>query len=117
HLNENSLYGDMLHMGYALAWGAHALSSNPFEYYNPPIFYPLQNMLPGTDGLELPALLLMPVWLLFHNPVLLMNLAVFVSHFFALCAAYAATRIVFKLPRSYCVMIAALFAITSDRFW
>lgn len=117
HLHENALYGDMLILGYVLAWGAHALSSNPLDYYDAPIFYPLENMLPGTDGLELPALLLMPVWLLFRNPVLLMNLALFVSHFFALWGAYAATRLVFKLPRTYSVMIAALFAITSDRFW
>src|SRR5690349_15394646 len=57
-LGTSSLYGDIVIFGYILAWGAQAIFHHPLSYYDPPIFYPGHQMLPGTDGLELQSLLL-----------------------------------------------------------
>jgi hypothetical protein len=115
NLAHSSLYGDILILGYVLTWGCHALFHSPLSYYDAPIFYPSHNMLPGTDGIELPALLLSPVWYIFRNPILLVNLTIFAAHLFALTSAYVCSRRVFSLPKTWCLILAIFFAITSDR--
>ncbi len=116
-LGQKLFYGDMSIFSYILSWGAHAITHSPASYYDPPIFYPERDMLPGTDGLELVALVLSPLWLMFHNPVLMGNAALFLSHLFCLVAAYVAARSIFCLPRPYCILLAAFFAVSTDRFW
>ena len=111
------LDGDGTIFGYILAWGSHAIFHSPLQFYNPPIFFPDRYMLPGTDGLELPALLISPVWYLFHNPVLLMNLTLLIAHGFCVWAGYISARAVLRLPRCYALMVGFFFGVSSDHFW
>lgn len=112
-----SLPGDAAIFSYILAWGAHAIFHFPWKYYDVPLFYPGSNMLPGTDGLELQSLLLSPVWYVSKNPVLTYNIATFLSHLFCMVAAYYAARLVLRLHRVWCVLIAVFFTVSAGRLW
>lgn len=111
------LYGDTVAFMYVLMWGSHALFNNLLNYYDPPIFYPGHNMLPMTDGMELPVILLSPLWYIYKNPVILSNAAMLLSHLFALVATFYSIKIILPINRFLAAAFAIIFAASSDRFW
>lgn len=117
HWASATLGYDAIMQTYLLSWGSHSLLVDPANFYNPPIFFPDHNVAQSTDGLELPALLMTPLWILTKNPYLLANGLIVISHFFAMAAAYFVARRQFALNRIIAVLIAILFAMTSDRLW
>ena len=108
---------DAVFQTYLLAWGSHSLLTAPLGFYYPPIFFPDSHIVQSTDALELPALLMSPVWLIIRNPYLLANILVCLSHIFAIGAAGVVARRHFRLSIPLAFIVGCLFAFTSDRLW
>jgi hypothetical protein len=75
--------GDPLLVTWILAWGSHALTTDPLNLFNANIFYPVQNTLALSEHMIAVVPLFAPVYLLTGNPVTAYNTVFFLS--FVLC--------------------------------
>jgi hypothetical protein len=75
--------GDPLLVTWILAWGSHALTTDPLNLFNANIFYPVQNTLALSEHMIAVVPLFAPVYLLTGNPIAAYNTVFFLS--FILC--------------------------------
>jgi hypothetical protein len=75
--------GDPLLVTWILAWGSHALTTDPLNLFNANIFYPVQNTLALSEHMIAVVPLFAPVYLLTGNPIVAYNTVFFLS--FILC--------------------------------
>jgi hypothetical protein len=75
--------GDPLLVTWILAWGSHALTTDPLNLFNANIFYPVQNTLALSEHMIAVVPLFAPAYLLTGNPILAYNTVFFLS--FILC--------------------------------
>jgi hypothetical protein len=75
--------GDPLLVTWILAWGTHALTTDPLNLFNANIFYPVQNTLALSEHMIAVVPLFAPVYLLTGNPIVAYNTVFFLS--FILC--------------------------------
>lgn len=71
--------GDAMLTSWMLAWGAHALRTNPLGLFHANIFYPLPWTFAFSENLLAGTLLVFPIDLAFHNPTLDDNVLVLAS--------------------------------------
>jgi len=71
--------GDPLLNSWIIAWDVHALLVDPFNLFNANIFYPLPNTLAYSEHLISTALLIMPLQLLFDEPIISYNLSLLLT--------------------------------------
>jgi hypothetical protein len=71
--------GDPLLNTWILAWDSHALLTDPLNFFNANIFYPLPNTLAYSEHLFSTALLILPLHMVFNEPVLAYNLSLLLS--------------------------------------
>lgn len=110
-------HGDSVTMGFIAIWGAYAIFHNPLSYYDPPMFYPSRFNLPGTDGMELPALIISPIWYLTKSPCYVVNGMVLISFFTTLLTVFIGCRKVFGWGKFESIATSVVFAVCSDRFF
>src|SRR5919109_5281469 len=65
--------GDPLLVTWILAWGSHALTTDPLNLFNANIFYPVQNTLALSEHMVGVVPLFAPVYLLTGNPIFAYN--------------------------------------------
>jgi hypothetical protein len=75
--------GDPLLVTWILAWGSHALITDPLNLFNANIFYPVQNTLALSEHMIAVVPIFAPVYLLTGNPVMAYNTVFLLS--FILC--------------------------------
>src|SRR5438093_744614 len=71
---------DSSHVMWILAWGAHALLSQPWQLFDGNILYPSRGMLAESEHLLGHMPLFAPIWWLSGNPVLALNALLLVSY-------------------------------------
>lgn len=96
---QTSLYNwsDALLNTWTLAWGVHALLTNPLELYNANIFYPYTNTLAYSESLLPQTVVAMPIILATDMPAFAHNLLALSSF---VLAAFGMYLLVFSLTRS-----------------
>jgi hypothetical protein len=77
---------------WALAWGAHALATQPWSLFDANAFYPAPGSLAYSDHFLGCAPLFAPTWWLTGNPLLASNLLVLLTYPLCAAAAYALAR-------------------------
>jgi hypothetical protein len=114
---QTSLYNwsDALLNTWTLAWGTHALLTDPLNLYNANIFYPYANTLAYSESLLPQTVMAMPIILATDMPALAHNLLALSS--FAL-AAFGMYLLVFELTRSRAAGLVAgvIYTFTSYKF-
>src|SRR5262245_60380234 len=81
HLPDSA--GDPLLVTWILAWGAHALTTDPWNLFNANIFYPAHNTLALSEHMIAVAPLFAPAYLVTGNPIFAYNTVFCLS--FVLC--------------------------------
>jgi hypothetical protein len=66
-------FGDPVLVTWILAWGSHALTTDPWNLFNANIFYPLQNTLALSEHMVSVVPFFAPVYLLTGNPIVAYN--------------------------------------------
>jgi hypothetical protein len=96
---QTSLYNwsDALLNTWTLAWGAHALLTDPLNLYHANIFYPYSNTLALSESLLPQTVVALPIILATNMPALAHNLLVLSSF---VLAAFGMYLLVFDLTRS-----------------
>jgi hypothetical protein len=96
---QTSLYNwtDALLNTWTLAWGVHALLTNPLNLYNANIFYPYSNSLAYSESLLPETVVAMPIILATDMPAFAHNLLALSSF---VLAAFGMYLLVFDLTRS-----------------
>ncbi len=75
--------GDPQLVTWILAWGVHALTTNPFNLFNANIFYPVQNTLALSEHMFAVVPLFAPAYLLTGNPIIAHNMVFFLAFIFS----------------------------------
>jgi hypothetical protein len=75
--------GDPLLVTWILAWGLHALSTNPWNLFNANIFYPVENTLALSEHMIAVLPVFAPAYVVTGNPIFAYNTVFFLS--FILC--------------------------------
>lgn len=83
---------------YILAWGARALSTNPFDVYDMPINHPAPLQLTGSEHLLSSQLVFAPVYWWTGNPVFATGIATFASYPLAAMGMYWLVRLLGSSP-------------------
>jgi hypothetical protein len=71
--------GDPILVTWILDWVCHALTTNPFGVYHPPIFHPSPNMLAASENLIGVALLVLPFHVAGAPPIVVYNIALLIG--------------------------------------
>lgn len=77
---------------WAMAWQAHALTTDPSAFFDANVFHPARGMLTGSDTFVTPALLAAPVYLATNNAILGANLLTIATYGLCFLLMYVAVR-------------------------
>lgn len=107
--------GDTLLTTWILSWDCHALTTNPFSLFDANIFYPTQKSLTFSEHMLGNLPLFAPVYALSGNPVLGLNVVVFLSF---VLSGWLMFLLVHYLTRNFCSAIIAgtIYAFAPIRF-
>lgn len=86
--------GDPVFQAWTIAWDIHAVQTAPRQIFDANIFYPYHNTLAYSDYLFGQAILVAPIFLVTHNPVLADNLATWLAFVLSGCAMALLVRAV-----------------------
>lgn len=75
--------GDPELVTWILAWGVHALTTDPFNLFNANIFYPVQNTLALSEHMIAVVPIFAPPYLLTGNPIIAYNMVFFLAFIFS----------------------------------
>ena len=75
--------GDPELVTWILAWGVHALTTDPFNLFNANIFYPMQNTLALSEHMIAVVPIFAPPYLLTGNPIIAYNMVFFLAFIFS----------------------------------
>jgi hypothetical protein len=75
--------GDPQLVTWILAWGVHALTTDPWNLFNANIFYPLHNMLALSEHMIAVVPIFAPAYLLTSNPIIAYNMVFFLAFIFS----------------------------------
>jgi len=75
--------GDPELVTWILAWGVHALTTDPFNLFNANIFYPVQNTLAFSEHMIAVVPIFAPPYLLTGNPIIAYNMVFFLAFIFS----------------------------------
>jgi hypothetical protein len=80
HLPDN--LGDPLLVTWILAWGSHALTTDPWNLFNANIFYPVQNTLALSEHMIAVVPIFAPAYITTGNPIFAYNMVFLMSFIF-----------------------------------
>jgi hypothetical protein len=107
--------GDPVLVTWILAWGSHALITDPLNLFNANIFYPVQNTLALSEHMIAVVPIFAPVYLLTGNPVVAYNSVFFLS--FILCGMAMFLLVYYWTKSLWASLLAGcLFAFAPIRF-
>lgn len=102
------LLGDLRFATWVLAWGTHALLTDPSHLFQANIFHPFPNTLALGDQTLAWQPLFAPTWLATGNPILAVNVAILLVHPIVAISAFAlARRWVGFVPAAACGLLFA----------
>ncbi|MFM8412358.1 MAG: hypothetical protein ACKOCT_19010 [Alphaproteobacteria bacterium] len=90
--DKTLLLADLRFVIWVLAWGAHALTTDPSRLYRANIFHPFPDTFALGDQMLACQPLFAPTWLVTGNPILAANVAILLLHPIVAISAFALAR-------------------------
>lgn len=82
------LPGDSFFSAWTIGWNLHILATDPANFWNTNIFFPVKNTLAFSDGLFVQTAMAIPIFALTKNLIFSNNILILTSYFLAAWSAY-----------------------------
>jgi len=106
NISHSLVPGDGLFTYWTMSWDIRSFLYNPGNIFNANIFYPYTNTLAYSEGLFVPALIALPMFLVLKNMIIVFNLMIFFSYILAAFGAYKLAK--YYTKNNYASFIAGL---------
>ncbi len=105
-INYSLVPGDGLFTYWTIRWDVYSFLHDPLNLFNSNIFYPNENTLAYSEGLFVPALIALPIFLVIRDMVVTYNLLIFFSYILSAFGAYKLAK--YYTKNNYASFIAGL---------
>lgn len=105
-ITHSLIPGDGLFTYWTMSWNIHSFLHDPGNLFNANIFFPYKNTLAYSEGLFVPALIALPIYLIIRNMLVTYNLMIFFSYILAAWGGYKLAK--YYTKNNYASFIAGL---------